>query len=274
MNKLPALFLLVVLAQLFACKTIEKARKKDLKSKETSYLLNQMEQNKLQFENLNFKAKVQFKSENESRTFNANFRLRKDSALWIYISKSIGINIEIARVLITTDSVKVINKLKNEYFIGDYGYINKRFNLDLEFQLLQALLIGNPIDLESNDELNFATDQNNYFLGNLKKRKAKKAERKPQKIERKDDEVFSVWLRPEDFKLSKVLVSDLSADRFLQGEYSDFFEKDGQKIPQKLFFNFQSENPSTIEMNYSRIEFNEKLSFPFKISDNYEQVIY
>lgn len=272
MNKKLVFLIVIASGFLLSCKSVEKARKKDLKGEKNVYLMKQMERNKIHFNTINFKAKVHFKNEKENKSFKANFRLQKDSAIWISISPALGI--ELARVLITEDTVKVINRFGKDYFIGDYSYINKRFNIELEFQLLQALLLGNPIDLESDDELNFATDKNFYFLGNLKKRKARKAQDKPQKIERKDEEVFSIWLEPNNFKIRKVLVSDLTADRFLQGEYSNYIQIQEQLFPQELFFNFQSENPSELKMEYSKIEFNEKLSFPFTIPSKYEQVLY
>lgn len=271
MNKLYRLSIIICLISLFACKSSEKARRKDLEGKKTEYLLEQMNKNALQFNTLSYKANVKFEGEEGKKSFKAHFRLRKDSAIWISIR---ALNVEVARVLITDDTVKVINRFNKQYFVGDYTYINKRFNIVLEFELLQALLVGNPIDLESDDKLNFATVKNFYYLGNLKKRKARKAEDKPQKIERKDEEVFSIWLDASSFRISKVLMSDLSANRFIQGTFKEYIEIEGQKIPQLLEFNIQSENPSSLNMEYSKIELNKSFNFPFKISSKYEQVFY
>tara|TARA_R110000868_G_scaffold42063_11_gene142814 strand:- start:1031 stop:1852 length:822 start_codon:yes stop_codon:yes gene_type:complete len=273
MNKVSTFLILIPLLYLFSCKTAEKAKKSDLEGKKTEYLVNQMNLNAFEFSTLNFKASVQIENEGgKKNSFRANFRLKKDSAIWISISPALGI--EVARLLITDDTVKIINRLNKEYFIGDYNYLNKRFNIELEFQLLQALILGNPIDFEINEKLNFSTDKTFYYLGNLKKRKAKKADDKPQKIERKDEEVFSIWLEPINFKISKLLFSDLSANRFVQGKYSNFTSINDQSLAQNLDFNFQSEKPVKIKMDYSKIDLNESINFPFNVPSKYEQVFY
>src|SRR5690606_38487133 len=176
--------------------------------------------------------------------------------------------------LITKDSVKVIDRLDKQYFIGNFDYINKKFNLDIEFGVLQSLLIGNKIIFEEDKDLKFAIDKDRYYLGNLKKRKAKKVDDNPQKIERRNEELVSIWLNPENYKISELILTDLTADRFIRGEYSNHQLVDGQLFPMKLDFSIQSESPSSIVIEYSRVELNEDLNIPFNISKKYEQTSY
>ena len=63
----------------------------------------------------------------ENRSFNANLRICKDSAIWMSISPALGI--EVARVLIDKDSVRFINRLNSTYFKGGFAYLNKCFRL-------------------------------------------------------------------------------------------------------------------------------------------------
>ena len=69
-------------------------------------------------------------------------------------------------------------------------------------------------------------------------------------------------------------MSDLSANRFIQGTYTEHLLLENQKVPQQLSFNLQSEKPSSLEMEYSKIELNKSFNFPFNISSKYEQVFY
>lgn len=258
---------------LFSCKSSQRASRKPLEGEKTSFLLAQMDESQLQFKTLSAKAGISFFVNDRKTTFNVNLRMFSDSAIWISITPLLGI--EMARVLITKDSVKVIDRLDKQYFLGNFDYINKKFNLDIEFAVLQSLLIGNKIIYEEDDkDLKFAIDKDRYYLGNLRKRKAKKVDENPQKIERKNEELVSIWLNPENFKITELILTDLTADRFIKGEYSDHQLVNGQLFPMKLDFSIQSERPSNIIIEYTRVQLNEEMNLPFNISRKYEQTTY
>jgi hypothetical protein len=263
---------LIFLSALFSCKTAEKAKRSSLEGKKTDYLIQQMKLNEFKFETFSAKAVISVQQEGKKNTFKSNIRIRKDSAIWISITPLFGI--ELARILITEDSVKVMNRLEKQYFIGDYEYINKRFNVDLEFEVIQALMLGNSIAFELDEKIKFSTDNEDFYLGNLRKRKVRKAEEKPKKMEKQKDEVISLWINQETFKLNKFLLSDLSANRYLFGEYKDQMTVEDQKVPEYLHFELRSAKPSIVELQYSRVSLNQALKFSFNISSKYEQVQY
>ena len=55
-------------------------------------------------------------------------RIRKDSAIFISVAPFLGI--EVARILITPDHVKMVNRLESTYFVGDMKLINEKVNLN------------------------------------------------------------------------------------------------------------------------------------------------
>lgn len=254
------------------CKNQENAKRKDLKVNKTEYLLQQLESKKFDFEYLSAKAAVKVVKDGKKTPFKANIRIRKDSILWISITPALGI--EVARVMITRDSVKVINRIEKNYFIGDYEYISKRFNIDMEFSLIQSILVGNPIAFEEDEKVKLAIDKEKYYLGNLKKRKAKKADDKPKKIEKQKEEVISLWIDQTSLKITDFIFSDLTANRFITGSYKEFSEVDEQLLPYHLKFDFQSEKPANVELDYSKVSLEGPLKFSFNISSKYEQVFY
>ena len=262
----------IVFALLLSCKTKEKAKKRDLEGKKTEYLLQQLSINEFDFDYFSGKAAVKIFNDGKKTPFKANIRIRKDSAIWISVTPAFGI--EVARVLVTQDTVKVLNRLERNYFIGDYEYINKRFNVELDFELMQSILIGNAIDFEPDEKIKLRIDKEKYYLGNLKKRKAKKADDKPQKIERQKEEVVSLWIDQTNFKITNFLFSDLTANRFITGEYNNFQTVGEQLLPHDLRFEFQSEKPAEVELEYSRVSLENSLKFSFNISSKYEQVYY
>lgn len=273
MSKLAKIsFLFILTFVLFACKNQHKAKRKDLKVNKTEYLLEQLNRKQFQFNYLSAKAAVKVYKDDKKTPFKANIRIKKDSIIWISITPALGI--EVARVMITADSVKVINRIEKNYFIGDFAYISKRFNIDMEFDLIQSILVGNAIAFEDDEKIKFAIDKELYYLGNLKKRKANKADDKPKKIEKQKEEVISLWVDQNTFKINKFLFSDLTANRFITGKYENFQLVEDQLFPHELAFDFQSEKPAQVELEYSKVSLEEPLKFSFNISSKYEQVFY
>jgi|SRR5690554_1147060 len=254
-----------------ACGSQKKVSRKDLEGG-TVELVNKMKINEANFDTFSTKADFLIISENSKKSFKANIRIKKDSIIWISITPLFGI--EISRIMITQDTVKIINRINKEYFIGDYSYINERFNVELEFETLQSILLGNSIPFELTNDLKFSTDKTLYYLGNMKKRKARKVDSNPQKVERKDEEVISLWVSSMNFRVKKFILSDLDAVRFIMGEYSDYELINDQLIPRKLNFQLQSETKTAVEIEYSRVSLDKSLNFSFNISSRYERVVY
>ena len=74
---------------------------------------------------------------------NGQIRMRKDSVIWVSLTKFI----EVARVKLTPDSLFFHNKIQNEYYAGNYDFLKKNFGVEMDFSLLESLLTGNDFPL-------------------------------------------------------------------------------------------------------------------------------
>ncbi|QJD78538.1 DUF4292 domain-containing protein [Spirosoma rhododendri] len=90
---------------------------------------------------LTTRSKLSFRSpQQEIDNATVSIRAQKDSLIWLSVSK---LGIEGARVLISRDSVRILDKINRQYAVADYGTISQQFRFQLNFELLQAVLIGN-----------------------------------------------------------------------------------------------------------------------------------
>ncbi|MES1221882.1 MAG: DUF4292 domain-containing protein, partial [Bacteroidota bacterium] len=87
-------------------------------------------------------------ADDKNYNVNANLRMYKDSAIWISITAIFGI--EGLRVYITKDSVKILDKQNKLYTGRSVSYLQEVAKLPLTLSVLQDLLIGNPVYLDSN----------------------------------------------------------------------------------------------------------------------------
>src|SRR5690349_17153389 len=108
-----------------------------------------VEKNRIDFTSFSAKIKVDFEgADGKKNDFNAIVRLQKDSAMWVSINALLGI--EAFRVLITPDSVKVLNKLDKVLQLRSVSYLKEITKLPFTFKELQDLILGNPIYFDRN----------------------------------------------------------------------------------------------------------------------------
>ena len=258
---------------LFSCKVQEKENVKvkiKIKHRSSKFLIKKLKENEFNFKTISSKAAVSvIDNANKKTSFKVHLRIRKDSIIWMSISK---LGIEAARVIITTDSLKLIDRLKKEYFLGDFKYINKLFGTDLDYQMLEALLMGNSLDFDEDEKIHSRVDRKKelYFLSTEKKRKVKKEIKKEKEKIKKEAQVL--WLAPISFKIKELLLSSPETNRSLSGVYSDYKILETQLIPDKIRFELKSNSTTTIEIDYSKFSSGKSLTFPFKISSKYVEI--
>ncbi len=249
--------LLCILLLTTACGSKKKLAKSG-PALEVVELINTVKQKELNFDTFSSKVDFSFQSKNNKNLkLKATLRMKNDSLIWVSITPLLGI--EVARALITPDTVKVINRINKEYFIGGFSYFNELLDMDLDFEILQAILIGNSIPYTVSHETMLKIEEGLYHLSNLK---------------RKENEEIDYWISSENSKNHKFTYSDKTAKRFLIGEYADFTNIDGQLIPEKLNFELQDANTTAVEIRYSRVSLDKFLNFSFNISSKYERVVY
>lgn len=251
-----------------SCSVSRRTIRKPIKEEGADYLLSNLKKNELQYEYISAKFSASF-YQNKSRTsFSGQLRIMKDSMIWVSISPALGI--EMARLIITNDSVLYMNRLDNTYFASDFDYINKKINTTLDFDMLQAFLTGNDFSFYESSTFKAGIDNHEYTLSTTGRRKLKRYVRNNMEI---SVPVQYIWLNPETFKISRVLIRELTPiGRKVEGNYV-YESREQLLVPKKLHFELETlENKSSIELDYIRFEIPDKLSFPFKIPDKYSRV--
>jgi hypothetical protein len=264
-----SVFTLVLL--LFSCKIKEKdSVKLKIKPRSSKFLIKKLKTNEFQFETISAKATIALTdSAHKKKSFKTHLRIRKDSVIWMSIT---SIGLEAARVVITKDSIQFINRWTKQYFLGDFKYLNKIFGTELDYQMLEALLIGNSLDFNENEKIHARVDRKKhlYFLSTVKKRRVKKELQKEKEKIKKEAQVL--WLDPISFKIKTILLSSPETNRSLTGFYGEYKEVETQLVPDKIRFELKSKSAATIEVDYSKFSSGKTLTFPFKISSKYEEL--
>ena len=131
-----------------------------LKPVDSSAILKEQLSNKintpLNFTTFYAKAKADFSSAQASGNVTVYIKMKKDSVIWISITGPL--NIEGARVLVTPDSVKVINKLESTVQLSSITHLQQITKLPLTFSDFQNIILGRPIIANGNADYQINKD--------------------------------------------------------------------------------------------------------------------
>jgi hypothetical protein len=244
-----SLVLLVFLTSL-SCKSLKSNSGIGLKEKSARAVINRYEDNFADFKTANGTMKAKYKAEEGSQSITISYRLEKNKAIWMS-AKLMGL-LTVAKVYITPDRFMYYEKINKTYFDGDFSMAKEFLGIDVNFQNLQNLLIGKPMfDLEKKQML---FDQDTYiFLQNIKNVLAYSAS-----IGGRQFEMKSQSLRNQN---NESLVID----------YERFQLINQKKFPSKIRMTAQNRDDKVIiDLDYRSVSFDEELSFPFSIPNNYD----
>lgn len=258
--------LIFIIIAFSSCNSKRVANKKPIKLLGPDYVLEQMHQNQSSFVWFSGKAKVDFIDGKKKTPFTAQLRMKSDSAIWISISNGIGI--EGARLMLTPDSVKYINRIDKTYFVGDYEFLSKVIQSEIDFGMIQSLLTAKDFVWYDYQNLKTRLDNQLYQLESNNRHKLKKQ----TKLISFEDPVYyqSLWINPETFKIERIKIKEIGKENNkIFATYNDYEMINEQLIPHSMDIELDSEKGLSLEMEYYRINIEEEVSFPFSISEKY-----
>jgi len=269
MNKTLPISLLFLLSTLtfFSCKT---SRRHELvvplKEQGPEYLFQQMKKSEFNYKTLSLKFSAEVESNGENSSFSGNIYLIKDSLMWISIQK---FGLEAVRVLITTDSAKMMNRINKTYFTSNFDKLNDIFKTDFDFDILQSILTGNDFTYYEGNVFKANIENKLYHLSTPGRQKIKKYVR--------SDTAYSMvliedmFLDPTTFKIVNTTLKELKTQdrRKLDCNYSDFITLENKLFPQKVEFTITDDKKFKGTITFTRISPNKVESFPFSIPESY-----
>ena len=182
-----------------------------------------------------------------------HIRMIKDSVIWLLVNGPLGI--EGLRALITTDSVKILDKQNKTYTARSMAYLQEVTALPLDLESLQKLLIGNAVflgpDIYAYQKApgTLSLFSAGSFFKNL----------------------FTVDEATKAVISSKLDDINVQHNRTCYLTYSDYDDKKGQLFSRERNINVAEKKKIDIKIQFKQYDFNEKLSFPFSVSEKYKR---
>ncbi len=196
------------------------------------------------------KAKVHYEGPEDNYDFNANFRIRKDSVIWIEINAMAGIFR--VRIFVTPDSLFMINYLKKEVTVLPLSDAAKILPSKIDFSSLQNLITGEPlrdgniVDVKMKPDSLVIDVSDTAYLQQF------------------------TYTRADSNMVAAVLATRKPDGPMARSAYSNYEWIKNRKISMGRVINLQNgADAFKMEMEFIKADFDEPLDYPLNIPKNY-----
>lgn len=216
--------------------------------------LSVLNKNKINFKTFSSKARIQYEDHNGKQPdFNAFIRLQKDSVLWVSISSTF-LGIEAFRILITPDTLIILNKLNKTVEYHPFSYIESFAKIPMDFKLLQNIIIGNPVYI-GDSIVSYRKTENHILIGTV------------------GDffkNLITLSTGKDDLQRIKLDDIDISQNRTAALLYGDYENNGDFDFATTREINVSEKSKVNVSIEFKQYGFNKELSFPFSIPRNYK----
>ena len=209
-------------------------------------VVKELSKNAFATEFLEGSARIKLESDELNVGGTATIRLERDKAIWMSVKK---FGFEGARALIRPDSFFVYNRLKGEYTAEPLSYIEEKYQVPAEFDLLQQIILGNAIFFTR--DLDLKSNGDRYELSGQDSRYA-----------------TAYVVDGRGFKLERMDLEEVGKGRRVTILNSDFQPVEGaeQTFAHERTVRVSSDDDgdALVEMSFSRVRLGGPLEMPFK----------
>ncbi|MEP6465377.1 MAG: DUF4292 domain-containing protein [Parafilimonas sp.] len=196
------------------------------------------------------RAKANFNSPQASGNATVYIKMKKDSAIWISITGPL--NIEGARILVTPDSVKIINKLDGTLQLSSIARLRQITKLPLTFSDFQNIILGKA--LLNNDTLHYNVKQDSVIVAS-------------------GNDVLKYFysFTKNNFLLgqSNIETVNNASPIIANIYYNNYNEVNNINFSASRDIAISGSASASLQLNFKEYNFNQPQSFVFTISKNY-----
>lgn len=216
-------------------------------------IIQQLNASQINFNTFNAKVDVDYRdADGKKYDLNAVIRMQKDSLIWVSVNAALGI--EVMRMIVTKDSVKLLDKLDKVYTIRRIDYLQEVTSLPLTLSTLQDLIIGNPVFVDRN-VVSYSAGAGSITLLSIGEwfKNLLVINGTNKKILRS---------KLDDVDITRIRTADLT--------YTDYEDKRGALFSTRRNITVVEKKKLDIRLNFKQYSFNDPVSFPFSVPKNYK----
>ncbi len=210
-------------------------------------ILQRADANRIPYEWFATRIRVSYSDGKSEMDFTAVVRMRRDSVIWLSLQGPFGI--EGARVLITPDTVRIVNHLSNEYTALPVSSLSRMLPLQTGIRELQDFILGYYLHLSG------LTPRYRGLEDSLRLIQSESAQLS-----------YRAFLYPENYTMAKSLLTDKMAGQQMSITFGGYASEAGHPFSEDRTIGLkQGDQTYTLHLSYSKVRINEPLDFPFEV---------
>ncbi|RYF22414.1 MAG: DUF4292 domain-containing protein, partial [Flavobacteriales bacterium] len=222
----------------------------DKKSENIASLLGK----ELQYNSLSLKGKTELDVDGVENSVTLNIRIKKDEKIWFNIT-ALGGAYEVARGMITPDSLLLMNRQAKNVLRKPFSYIHDFTNSQINFGWLQSILTGNTIKNLMAEKSDLKQEEGVWVLSGTAQTLAYRT-------------IFNTLL-----KSSQLNLNDAAAGQALKVNYDKYTPVNNGLFPSDMKINSAVGNKKiNVAVEFTKIDANVAVEFPFTVPKNYEVI--
>lgn len=207
------------------------------------------------FKTLSGNLQVTFDDGKNQQSLPFSFRMEKDKVIWI--SAPLGI----AKMMATPEKVQYYNRLDSTFFDGDFSYLSTLLGVEIGFNELQNLLLGNAL-------YPFPSTPQQGYIHLL----PEDNQRYNLKIEDSTPIEVRYSLLPDSYRVETTEVRHIGSSQKAVATYT-YQQVQDILLPLTLLITASQGDDSTqIGMELKGVSLDKDLSFPFKIPSGLKEI--
>jgi len=204
----------------------------------------------LVFNTFSGKAGAELNIDNDNNNVTMNIRIDHGKRIWVSITALLSF--EVARALITPDSIKIINKLQGVYIKKPFSYVHNYAGKQVNYTTVESLLTGNAVPELLSVEADVQKVDNSITLSGTM-----------QQL------LYKLIFNPE-MKVSQLNLSNNEQQQSMQVINSNFVLVEGRTLPSQINIGSNLKGKKiSVKLEYSKVELDRALEYPFNIPETY-----
>ncbi len=222
-------------------------------------LLNNIEKSSLNFNTIELKAKITADFIDRKHPLKVSIRVANDSIIWASLNLNSGL--PIGKAAFTQDTIKIVDRVNNKLYVGDYISLRERNNIALNYDIFQSIIVNKLWKHED--------------LGDniIDKRITEGAEHSSVLISAlcRDSSIlnFNYLINKETFKIEKAYIQGDSS--IINVNYNNYQLVNNALFPHQITIETLTEKETMkMDIEIVKVNINKKQRYPFKKIKRFE----
>jgi hypothetical protein len=186
--------------------------------------------------------------------FSGNLYWERDKLIWMSLKK---FGFEGMRVLITPDSVIVLNRLEKTVMIKEAAWLESKYGIVDGFSMIQAMLLNQPRYLPKAEKTAAIKDSMHLLT------------------QREGYRALDYFFTEGDYRLQKVELKELRQQINVSCVFKNWAEPGAQSFASRLRewdFYSPTDGAMSLSLKFDHVEFDQKRAVKFEIPAHYERI--